>query len=299
MVKFFYKNQILTDNRFRFHRGNVPGNLARSVEREGILLPLIAVAGEMPLLVDGYRRFDLLPEGGSVPVRQMRDEGAAVRAAIELNMLASPYSEMEKAGIVAAVHENKWMAEREILDILLPRLGFKGHQSVLDSCLKVAQGLDPELLDVLTARKAPLKFAVRLAGERQEEQGTLAGFFSSRRFSLSQMIQAYDLLIPIRKREGAAISVIIENLEKTKGNVMILLQQMRFPKTTELRTKLDSLLLPYQGKLSFPLDLESDTFRFSCRLKSPEQAADCARVLHEISEDSSLFRFLSEYLADD
>ncbi|NOZ14012.1 MAG: hypothetical protein GXO69_10265 [Acidobacteria bacterium] len=299
MVKFFYKNQIRTDDRFRFHRGDVPGNLVRSVEREGILLPLIAVAGEQPLLVDGYRRFDLLSEGDSVPVRQMRDEDAAVRAAVELNMLASPYSEMEKAGIVAVVHENAWMPEREILDKLLPRLGLKGCQSVLENCINVVDGLSSVLLNVLMAKKAPLKFAARLAGEFPEEQAALAGFFSGRRFSLSQMIQAYDLLVPIRKRDGATISVIIEKLKETKGDVIDALQRMRFPKTTGIRMKLGALLLPYREKLSFPPDFEGDAFRFSCRLKSPEQAVDCARLLHEISQDSSLFRFLSEYLDND
>ncbi|RLE18829.1 MAG: hypothetical protein DRJ14_02465 [Acidobacteria bacterium] len=299
MVKYFPIKQLRLDDRFRFHLGELPKNLIRSVSREGVLLPLIAVGEESPVLVDGYRRCALLSDSDVVAVRLLQDERTALLAAVELNMLGSAYSEMEKARLIAVVHENAWMTDREILDILLPRLGFKGGQSVLDACILVAELLQPSLFSVLAARKAPLKFALRLTGEAPDEQQVLANFFSCQRFSLSQMIQAVDLLVPVRKLGKRTFSAIIDELPREEGNALALLRQLRFPKATEIRIRLNSLLAPYRGKLSFPEDMEGDAFQFSCSIKNAKQALDCGRLLQEISEDAGLFQFLKGHVCDD
>lgn len=298
MIEHFQKKQLIQDSRFMFRQGDVPQPLTRSVQREGVLMPLIATGETEPVVVDGYRRLSLLVDEDVIPVHVMKDRKAALRATVELNMLISPYSEMEKAGIVAVARENGWMEDIEILNTLLPRLGLKGKQAVLDSCMAIRL-LERKLSMVLAARGAPLKFAAKLTREPGDEQLALAEFFSTNRLSLSRMIQAYDFLVPVRKRENADFSTIIEDLNGVVGEVMVLLQQRRFPRATGIRGKLKSLLGRYSGKLSFPEDLEGDSFRFSCLLKDPEDAREYAVMLRKIAEDGPLFHFLAEHIGDD
>ncbi|MCK5879673.1 MAG: hypothetical protein KAH24_07830 [Holophagae bacterium] len=298
MVEYFQKKQLIQDSRFMFRLGDAPAPLVRSVQREGVLMPLIATGDTEPVVLDGYRRLALLDDEDVVAVHAIRDRKAAIRATVELNMLVSPYSEMEKAAVVAVVRENGWMEDKEILDTLLPRLGLKGRQAVLNSCMAVRL-LEVKLSMVLAARGAPLKFAAKLASETRDEQMTLAEFFSSHRLSLSRMVQAYDLLVPVRKRGNAGFSSIIGSLNGADGDVMVLLQQKRFPRATGIRGKLKPLLGRYGGRLSFPEDLEGDAFRFSCLLKRPEDAREYAIMLREIADDNPLFRFLAEHIGDD
>ncbi len=298
MIEYFQKKHLIQDTRFNFRKADVPADLAKSVQLEGILVPLIATGDREPVVLDGYRRLGFLKEEETVPVQLIRDRKAALRASVELNMLASPYSEMEKACMVSSVLENRWMDDREILDTLLPRLGLKGQQIVLDSCLTVRL-LDSKLSEVLAARKAPLKFAARLSRETLDEQLVLTDFFSIHRLSLSRMVQAYDLLVLVRKAENNNFSAIIRNLVEEKEDVLEQLRQKRFPRASEYKKQLGSLLGPYQGKLSFPEDLEGDAFRFSCQLKYPGDARKYAAMLREISENDEIFHFLSEYFGND
>ncbi|NOY23953.1 MAG: hypothetical protein GXO70_10650 [Acidobacteria bacterium] len=298
MVEHFQKKQLIQDSRLMFHQGDVPAPLARSVRREGVLMPLIATGGTNPVVLDGYRRLSLLADEDVVPIHVMKDRKAALRATVELNMLVSPYSEMEKAGIVVFVREACWMEDREILDTLLSRLGLKGQQVVLNNCMAVRL-LDSKLFEVLSVRKAPLKFAVKLSREPLDEQLTLAELFTTCKLSMSQMVQAYDLLIPVRKRENAVFSKVIEGLDREGGDVLALLRQKRFPQATGIRKELNSLLRRYRGRLKFPEDLEGDAFGFSCLLKCPEDAREYVAMLREISEDDALFHFLAEHVGND
>ena len=298
MVEYFQKKRLILDRRFRFRRQDIPANLIKSVQLEGILMPLIATEDQGPVVLDGFRRLALLKDDETAPVHLIRDRKAALRASVELNMMVSPYSEMEKAGLVSFVFENGWMESREILDNLLRRLGLKGQQIVLDSCMSVRL-LDPGLAEILIARKAPLKFAARLSCEPPDEQSVLAEFFSVHRFSLSRMINAYDLLVPVRKKMKSSFSSIIRDLNEDGTDVLTLLKQMRFPRASEFRRKLGSLLKPYGGRLSFPEDMEGDAFSFSCLLKSSEDALEYATLLRKISEDEAVFHFLSEHIGND
>ncbi len=298
MTEHFQKKQLIQDSRLMFHQGDVPTPLARSVQREGVLMPLIATGGSKPVVLDGYRRLALLADEDIVPVYMVDNKKSALQATVELNMLVSPYSEMEKAGIVVFVREACWMEDREILDTLLPRLGLKGQQTVLESCV-ATRLLESTLSAILTARKAPLKFAVKLSREPLDEQLTLAELFTTCKLSMSQMVQAYDLLVPVRKRENTVFSKIIEGLGREGGDVLALLRQKRFPQATGIRKELISLLRRYRGKLKFPEDLEGDAFAFSCLLRRSEDARECAAMLREISEDDALFRFLTEYIGND
>jgi len=298
MIEYFQKKHLIQDTRFKFRKADVPADLTKSVRLEGILMPLIASGDKEPVVLDGYRRLGLLEDEETVPVQLIRDRKAALRASVELNMLASPYSEMEKAGLVSSVLENGWMDDREILDTLLPRLGLKGQQIVLDSCLTVRL-LDSKLSAVLAARKAPLKFAARLSREPLDEQSVLTEFFSIHRLSLSRMVQAYDLLVPVRKAGNESFSTIIRNLDEENEDVLEQLRQKRFRRAFEYKKQLGSLLGRYRGKLSFPEDMEGEAFRFSCLLKYPEDARKYAAMLREISENDEIFYFLSEHFGND
>lgn len=298
MIEYFQKKHLIQDTRFKFRKADVPADLAKSVQLEGILVPLVATGDREPVVLDGYRRLEFLKEEETVPVQLIRDRKVALRASVELNMMVSPYSEMEKAGLVSFVFESGWMDSREILDNLLPRLGLKGQQIVLDSCMAVRL-LDPGLAEILTARKAPLKFAARLSCEPPDEQSVLAEFFSVHRFSLSRMINAYDLLVPVRKKMKSSFSSIIRDLNEERMDALALLKQIRFPQASEFRRKLGSLLKPYGGRLSFPEDMEGDAFTFSCLLKSSEDALEYATLLRKISEDEAVFHFLSEHIGND
>ncbi len=294
------RNELITDNHFRFHRGETPNPLIASVRREGVLMPLIAIndGNDRLIVLDGYRRLSLAGETDMLPVRVLDDRKTALRETVEINMMVSPYSEMEKAVIVSFADWNGWMSEKEILDTLLPRLGLKGQRILLDTCLSIRQIL-PELLNILTARKAPLKFTVRLSRETPDEQSVLVEMFSRHRFSLSQMVQVYDLLVPIRKREEMGFSQIIAGMPEGDADFLAALRGLRFPRTREIREKLSVLLKPYRRQLAFPEDLEGDAFRFSCQIRTAGDARKFSDLLMAVSEDEDLFRFLAEHTGND
>ena len=298
MVTYFRKEELVQNDALMFHTGDVPSRLARSVQWEGVLMPLIATGENEPILLDGYRRSTLLADGDMVPVRMINDRKSALRAAVELNMLTSPYSEMEKAGIVIFAGEKGWMDSREILDTLLPRLGLKGRQTILDSCLAL-RNLDAGLSQLLAARKAPLKFAAKLSREPVEEQRTLSELFSMQQLSLSRMVQAHDLLAALRKKEDVPFSAILQGVNGSEEDVLAKLKERRFPRTLEIRERLNSLLAPYRGRLGFPEDLEGDSSRYSCVLRSQEDARANGELLRKIAEDDQLFRFLAEHTGND
>lgn len=296
MLRHFKKSDLVLDDRYRFRSGDCPEQLRRSLRRDGVLTPLIGFGDSHPAILDGFRRLDAIDPAQEVAVHVMGSEPEAFLVSVGYNMIVSPYTELERAAVVDFAVRRGLLVEADILNQLLPILGFKGQKAIVDSCM-AAMGLFPPLLEVLVRRKAPLKFVERLSRESVESQEVLQRIFSGNSLTLSQLIQVHDLMFYLRKTTGTLYEEI--EMEIQNKDVIDELTARRYPRLQQLKDEIRNVLRPYRNVLTFPEDLEGRTYHFEFDIASPKDVEEAIEKLQTLKADARAFAFLKEYLGHD
>ncbi len=292
MIQYIEKAKIKTDYNLKI-RNEFNTSIAKSIREDGVLSPLILLADFT--LIDGFSRFNF-SKAEKLPAVVLEDRKKAFFTSVQLNMLSNPYSEFEKARAVKLAVEYFKIKEEIVVKELNPLLKFSKKLSVLKDCLNIFK-LDKGLFNLLESKKSPISFALLLTREDRADQKLLADFFKEKRFSLSRMQIAYDLMYYIRKRESLDFAKIIEKCQNE--DFFSCLERLRFPKFTELKGDLNSILSRYPGYINFPRDFEAGFLSFSVKIKGKDDVEKAQQVLKSIKNDNEIWDFLRKIKGND
>ncbi len=77
------------------------------------------------------------------------------------------------------------------------------------------------------------------------------------------------------------------------------LERLRFPKFTELKGDLNSILSRYPGYINFPRDFEAGFLSFSVKIKGKDDVEKAQQVLKSIKNDNEIWDFLRKIKGND
>ena len=271
-------------------------HLVQSVHHSGILQPLIVLKTDQHYLVDGFRRIALMRDDDQVPVCTYDLAEAAFQASLLVNMSVDPYTEMEKACAVLLIQNVASPPEHRLVREIMPALGMRGTMEVLSRIQSIGN-LTDSMMALLVDRSAPLIFAEQVSRESAMDQDALAGWFTDRRFSLSRLMEAFDLLFYVRKRTGRPVSEILGSLPDSDS--ILALRRHRFPQISKLNEQVQAVVDKHGGRLHFPPDFAGGVPRFDVLIQSREDVAEAIAALQGMHDDDQLFTLISELRGDD
>lgn len=276
--------------------GEPDPKLVASIEKSGVLQPLVAVDKDKLVLLDGYQRCATLPANAQVPVQVFGDASEAITASVLLNMAVRPYTEMEKAAVVGSWDVLVGPDDNRIRTIILPMMGFKPTVEIINRCRCVMQ-LDIDLRNLFRRKSAPLQFADRISSESMTDQRYLATFFTEQRLSMSRIMTVYDWIFYIRKQTNQSVSKLLANLDP--GQAVQQLERLRYPRTFAIRERCRQLSAGYANDLTFPPDFAGGSPTYSFKARNRQDIRHALSDLEKMLTDEELFRLVAELRGED
>ncbi|MBU9888497.1 MAG: ParB/RepB/Spo0J family partition protein [Candidatus Omnitrophica bacterium] len=284
-----------------------------SVQRAGVLTPLIVTGGARPALIAGHRRFIAARANGSREVPVFLAGSIEPRDAFILNLVSNwrqSCSVMDRV-LAIALAERLGFSEEELREFVMPLLGLTGDLAVLELYRK-ARLFPRSLSDLFEDGAIPFRGALPLSRLSLADQAYFADeAVRGVKFTSSQVLQAAEWLVDVVKVTGKDLGSIfrehrlMEGLERpgmdlrTKADKLFgRIKWIRFPAYEDhLKTFEDRSGLIVRGAKNLsirPADgFEERGFDIQARVRTPEDLDLLLdKLLKERSALNSLFEFM-------
>lgn len=276
------KEQLIVDNLYKIRQYKPNNQLLQQFTKE-IINPLLVFSADAHfLLIDGFRRveFGNVNEFQVVVYDNLRD---CFVKSLEINMITSQFTEIEKGFAIYIAFNQIGMTKEEIINQVNPILGLAKKMEILNNFLSIFN-LSGDLFKCLLEKKAPISLFLRFLLESKENQNILFNLFETKKLSLSQIRNIYDLLFYIRKREGVDFLNIIKEADESNDFEKHLVKK-RYPVFFGLKNDLENLKKDYKPFIDFPEDFEDTAISFKTNLKSVEDIEKSEEVLKKLKDD--------------
>ena len=261
-----------------------------SIQKRGIVFPLLATRGPERLLISGHRR---LAAAKSLGLREIKIwEIVQTQNPSELFLISvlsnwnQAWSDLDRAWVIRKAKEEFKFSQQDLLEGILPALGLSSESYLLNQYYDVAC-LEPCLLDLVEAGRLPFRGMQILGKFLPEDRATFATLIGSKIILTSnQLLKAGEWLYDLLKKEKTNLG----NFLKDRGLLEILnrqgndegqkarafynaLRRLRFPRLAESEQKVEkvlTLLAPElkELRLEMPESFEEEGFSLHAKLKS-------------------------------
>jgi len=242
------------------------GALLSSIERRGILTPVVLFDGERGLqAAAGFRRLEAARQLGLATVPALlRGEGPAAlfleaveeQAGQELNL-------REKARAVAVAHQLGWPVQR-IAAQLCPALGVQAHRGLVDKLLKLRE-IPAPLFDSFVAKGFSLRQCLPYCSLDPAEGEQLARIAAHLGLGSRRLERATAWLLEISRREELPLARVVEELAilapfepgqqaRAQRTALGRLERRRMPESSARRQEVERLCGELGGGLRVAFD---------------------------------------------
>ena len=288
--------------------------LQASVQRSGILMPLIVTGGETPAVIVGHKRFIAARESGLCEVPVLEAGTLSFQDAFILNLVSNwrqGCSEMDRAKAVALATAELAFKEADVLERILPLLGLPPERAVLELYRKT-HDLVPSLKDLIEDGELPFRGVTFLMNLSKADQECFAKEVGKRaKLTSSQLLQAGEWLAEWVKLTGKELKDLFREKKiaevlghtgmdpRTKADKFFEgIKRLRFPRfmasleTFEERSR--PILRDVKNFRLRPVEgFEERGFEIQAKIKAP---ADLEVLLKKLSEERSALNSLFDVM---
>lgn len=261
-------------------------SLTASIRRRGILLPLIVTPSHT--VIAGHRRLAAAQELALKEIEVLQlDSEPAPQDALLMALLSNwqqPFSEIEKANVIAAAKRKFQFQDIEVFEEIFPALKLNPDKGIYEEALEVT-ALVPELLSLIADEKMPFRGARILSAFSAEDQRSFSKIACEAAFTTNQLLKTGEWLFDLLKIKKIALAVFIkehsfdEVLKRdlprnVRGEkIFLAVRTLRFPQVTEKEKQFAGISEQFRDEkaglsIELPPFLEGEGFTVKARLKS-------------------------------
>ncbi|HNX68590.1 MAG TPA: ParB/RepB/Spo0J family partition protein [Candidatus Omnitrophota bacterium] len=307
-------SSVRGDSPYNYRYRSADAELGVSVNRSGVLMPLIVTEEKHPVVIAGHKRFAAALAAGIETVPALVAAGLKPQDAFLLNLISNwrqEVPEMDRAKALGlAVRQFRFKPE-EVREILMPLLGLPADQATLELYLK-ADAMPGALKDLFATGVLAFRGVTFLLKFSEADQTYFAKAVGSRvKLSSSQLLQTGEWLSDVMKREGKCLEALLKNHPvrevldhpdidpRTKADKFFAaVKWLRFPRYSAYleafeHRKADIIRDDKQWRLEPVEGFEEKGFELRARVKN---AADLDAILKRLSESRSALNSLFDVM---
>lgn len=299
-LKIIETSEISDDFPFRTRYLLEDKRLVQSIEKRGILAPLVLTGAKPKTLVSGHKR---LQAAKSLGLKQVQAFEITAPSSQDLFLAAilwnwnQGWTELDRAWTIRNAFDQHKLEEKEVLEEVLPALGLPCERG-LSQEYRRAGNLDASLLDLMASDQMSFRGCVRLARLSREDQSAFARVIVRQTaLSASQLAQAgewiYDLL-KTKKTDlrgllaGSDFEAILNHSQwdqRRKGDEFLKkLHLLRFPRLAARKVQFETFSEEIRREtkeleLEAPPSFEEEGYWLHARIRKPESLDRVLEIL--------------------
>ncbi|HXV28149.1 MAG TPA: ParB/RepB/Spo0J family partition protein [bacterium] len=266
--------------------------LLKSIEKHGVMMPVIVTQGPQTALIDGHRRLHALRQLGrkEFPALQLLE----IHPAPDQFMLAvmangrQTMPDLDRALTLRKASEQFQIRHEKIIEEFLPLLGLPQQRYVLEDYLAVSK-LECQILALIASGKAPFRGASALQRFNLDDQKSWVRILSQASFTTNELRHLCEWTGDLLKLKGAAMEDFLDaqnlngilNHAEWDGRCKAkqyykAMKTIRFPRIAEYERKFKTLAREIDGHTSAGVKIEEshsfeeEGFTVRARLRNPE-----------------------------
>ncbi|HOW59435.1 MAG TPA: ParB N-terminal domain-containing protein [Candidatus Omnitrophota bacterium] len=249
MARYLIKNlkvsSISKERPYCFRYRLQDATLKNSIKNLGILMPIVVAGTKRPVVVVGYKRFQLARELKLREVMVFQIGRLNPREAFLMNLVSNwrqRFTEMDCVKALTLASKGFRFPEKEILECVMPFLGLSGEKGVLQAYLE-ADALSPAFKDFCEDGNLPLRcLASFLKFSRSDQNYFVQKVAFKMKLTSSQFLQIGEWLADLMRGSEKCLEPL---LKKSR-----ILKELEHP-SMDLRTKADRFFEAMR-RLRFP-----------------------------------------------
>jgi hypothetical protein len=305
----------LKDERFRFSYHFDPGKLLQSINKIGIVCPLVVVKRDDPrfVILSGWKRvlscIELSFRAIPVFLLQEDDDCRAFLFSLYENLAIRNFNILEKAGILHLL-DGFIKDEKKIVKQFFPLLDIPATLSYLDIYLKIAR-LDPVWKKMIFDKKMPLTAVKLLTEFTPQDKEKLFPLILP--LSLNKLKQFMEDLFELSKKTGRSPGTLLSmpeiqavfqddnlsSLQKAE-RIRSILRTKRYPTLSSWKKSFDASLrkarLSKEVAFDAPSFFEDGEFAVTFSLKNKEDFQKRLAKLRDLASDEDLFLVYKRFI---
>lgn len=303
-IETLHVNRIIPDEKFILSDRGPDDKLKSSIAGMGLITPLVVQKAHNQFrLVCGYKRYTCIKNSGmaDVPCYVVPEEIAYVdllKLAIHENRTIRDFTPVEISAILFLAQKYGDMKGEEIIDQVIPLLGFGKNPKIYDLYAPL-RNLSDEWKRALENELVPPETAFLMNGVNQADQGAFLRLIETLRLGRNRQREFWALLADVARLQeksvsdllsGEEIRAVMEEEKLTHSQkterLKELLWHWRYPKYSETRDRFEAILaeakLPPDIHLQPPAYFEGERFQVSFGFVSAKDFEEKIAILSRL-----------------